>query len=60
MIQILEPKGVSFEKLKNCITVVGQTPRHSTSYVLANTIANVTSMLVDQVATFVYLIVAFP
>ena len=36
------------------VTVSGQTPRQSMPYVLASTIANVTSMLVDQVATFVY------
>ena len=42
------------------ITVSGQTPRQYMLYVLESTIANVTSMLVDQVATFVYLIVAFP
>ena len=42
------------------LTVNGQTPRQSMSYVLASTIANVTSMLVDQVVTFGYWIVAFP
>ena len=42
------------------ITGSGQTPRQNMSYVLASTIENVTSMFVDQEATFVYWIVDFP
>ena len=35
------------------ITVSGQTPRQSISYIFTSSLANVTSMLIDRVATFV-------
>ena len=41
------------------ITVNGQIPRQSIIYVLTSAVANVTSMFVDQLATFVFWIVTF-
>ena len=44
--------------MTDAVTVSGQTPRQSISYVLTSTLANVTSILVDQLATLVCWIVA--
>ena len=39
--------------ISKVVTVIGQTPQQSESYVFENTLANVTHELVDQVRTFV-------
>ena len=53
------PKWLNCRKTHQSITVIGQTPRQSISYILASTLANVPSMIVDQVATFICLAVAY-